>query len=85
MKRNIPSFAAARPKLLALPFAQAALPILLAVSCSAVYAQSSVNISGAIDAGVGYVKSPTGHEVFILRAHGVIHFSRLRAARQALP
>lgn len=46
MKKTVPSLAAA---------------ILLAAVCTAVHAQSSVSISGAVDAGVGYVKTDSKH------------------------
>lgn len=44
------------------PLAQAALPVLLAAACTGLHAQSSfVSISGALDAGVGYIKTDSKH------------------------
>jgi predicted porin len=53
--------AAARPKRRVASLAQTALPVLLAAACSGLHAQSFVSISGAIDAGVGYIKSDSKH------------------------
>lgn len=60
MKTPVPSFAAARPRRLVSPLFASVLPVLLVATCTGLHAQtSSVSISGAVDAGVGYIKTYT--------------------------
>lgn len=60
MNQSVPSFAAAPSRPLAC-FARAALPVLIAAGCPGLHAQSSVSIAGAVDVGVGYVKTDSKH------------------------
>ena len=60
MIKTAPLFAAALPRTLG-ALARAALPVLFAAGCSGLQAQSFVSISGAVDAGVGYVKTDSKH------------------------
>lgn len=62
MKEDALPFAAVRPRRL-VSLAHSALPVLLAASCAGLHAQPSVSISGAIDLGIGYVKTDSRHVV----------------------
>lgn len=60
MKKTRPAPAAPGFTVLAIG-ARAAVPLLLAAGCAGAHAQSFVSISGAIDVGIGYVKTDSKH------------------------